>query len=62
MYSIFSGAGKFCLAHGLRQLTREVKSDARRKSNFRSGVTYAAPRKTRNDVKGRLLCDVKGQK
>ena len=25
--SIFSGAGKFCLAHGLRQLTRDTKSD-----------------------------------
>ena len=25
----FSGAGKFYLAHGLRQLTRNVKSDAR---------------------------------
>ena len=25
--SIFSGTGKFCLAHGLRQLTRDTKSD-----------------------------------
>ena len=25
--SIFSGAGKFCLAHGLRQLTRDAKND-----------------------------------
>ena len=25
--SIFSGAGKFCLAHGLRQLKRDPKSD-----------------------------------
>ena len=24
-FSIFSGAGKFCLAHGLRQLTRDAK-------------------------------------
>ena len=24
--SIFSGAGKFCLANGLRQLTRDVRS------------------------------------
>ena len=24
-FSIFSGAGKFCLAHGLRRLTRETK-------------------------------------
>ena len=23
----FSGAGKFCLAHGLRQFTRDAKSD-----------------------------------
>ena len=23
----FSGAGKFCLAHGLRQLTQDAKSD-----------------------------------
>ena len=23
--SIFSGAGKFCCAHGLRQLTRDIK-------------------------------------
>ena len=27
--SIFSGASKFCLAHGLRQLTRDYKSDIR---------------------------------
>ena len=27
VYSIFSGAGKFCLAYGLRQLTRDTKSD-----------------------------------
>ena len=25
--SIFNDAGKFCLAHGLRQLTRDTKSD-----------------------------------
>ena len=25
--SIFSGAGKFCLAHGLRQLAQDTKSD-----------------------------------
>ena len=27
--SIFSGAEKFCLAHGLRQLIRDVESDVR---------------------------------
>ena len=27
--SIFSGAGKFCLAHGLRQLTRDVNPNLR---------------------------------
>ena len=31
----FSGAGKFCLAHGLRQLTRNVTSDDKI-LNFRS--------------------------
>ena len=35
----FSGDGKFCLAHGLRQLTPDVKSDVRT-LNFRSDVTY----------------------
>ena len=34
----FSGAGKICLAHGLRQLTRDVKNDVRT-LNFRSNVT-----------------------
>ena len=43
--SIFSGAGKCCLAHGLRKLTRDVKSDVRI-LNFRSDVTYPLPRKT----------------
>ena len=45
----FSGAGKFCPAHGLRQLTRDVKSDVGI-LNFRSDVTYALPRKTPNDT------------
>ena len=36
---IFSGAGKFCLAHGLRQLICDVKSDVRT-LNFRSDVIY----------------------
>ena len=39
----FSGAGKFCLAHGLRQLTRVVKSDIRT-FKFRSDVTYPPSR------------------
>ena len=61
MCFIFSGAGKFCFAHGLRQLTRDVKSDIRT-LNFRSDITYAQPRKTSNDVRRRSLCDVKCQK
>ena len=55
--STFSGAGKFCLAHGLRQLTRDMKHDVRN-LNFRSDVTFAPPRKTPNDVRKRSLCDV----
>ena len=46
--SIFSGAGKFCLAHVLGTLTRDVKSDVRN-FNFRSDVTFAPLRKTPND-------------
>ena len=42
--SIFSGAGKFCLAYGLRQFTRDIKSDVST-LNLRSGVTFALPRK-----------------
>ena len=42
---MFSGAGKFCLAHELRQLTRDVKSDVRT-LNFISDVINVAPRKT----------------
>ena len=57
--SSFSGSGKFCLAHGLRQLTHN-KSDERA-VNFRSDVTYVPPRKTPN-VRRRLLCDVKCHK
>ena len=56
---IFSGTGKFCLTHGLRQLTCDVKNDVR---NFISDVTYAASRKTSIDVRGRSLCDVKCKK
>ena len=58
--SIFSGAGKFCLAHRLRQLTRDVKSEGRI-LNCRSDVIFAQPRKTPNDVQKRSLCDVKCQ-
>ena len=54
--SIFSGAGKFCLAHGLRQLTCDIKHDVR------SDVFFAPPRKTHNDVLKMSLCDVKCQK
>ena len=42
----YSDAGKFYLAHGLRQLTRDVKSDVRI-LNFRSDVTFVLPRKHR---------------
>ena len=62
--SSFSGAGKFCLGHGVRQLTRDVRGDVRT-LNFRSDVTFAPPRKTRNGrrtVGKRSLCDVKCQK
>ena len=37
---MFSGAGKFCLAHWLRQLTRDIKYDVRT-LNFRRDVTFA---------------------
>ena len=42
IYSIFSGAGKSCLVHGLRQLTHDIKSDIRI-LNFRNDVTYSLP-------------------
>ena len=45
--SIFSGAGKFCLAHGLRQLKRDVKSDVKT-LNLRNDVTDSLPRKPPN--------------
>ena len=57
----FSDAGKFCLAHGLRQLTRDVKSDVKT-LNFTSDVIYALLRKTPNDIRRRSLCDVKYHK
>ena len=37
--SIFSDAGKFCIAHGLRQLTHNVKSDFRTLNFLISEVT-----------------------
>ena len=40
--SIFICAGKFCLAHGLRQLTHDIKSDTRM-LNFNCDITYAPP-------------------
>ena len=55
--SIVSDAGKFYLAHGLRQLTRDVKHEIRT-LNFRSDVTFAPPRKKPNDVQKILLCDI----
>ena len=58
--SIFSGAGKFRLAHRLKQLTRNVNSDVRIPI-FRSDVTFAPPRKTSNGDR-KMLCDVKCQK
>ena len=48
----FSGTGQFCLAHGLGQFTRDVQSDVIF-LNFRSDVSFAAPRKTSNDVRRR---------
>ena len=59
--SIFNGAGKFCLAHGLRKLTSNVKSDVIT-LNFIRDVTCAAPRKIPNDVRRRSLSDIKCQK
>ena len=40
--SIFSSAGKYCLAHWLRQLTRDIKSDVRT-LNFKSDIIFAPP-------------------
>ena len=37
--SILSGAGKFCLAHGLKQLAHDVKNDIKT-PNFRSDVIF----------------------
>ena len=56
----FSGAGKFCLAHELRQLRRDVKHIFKT-LNFRSDVTFAPTPETPNDIRKRSLCDVKCQ-
>ena len=50
MDSILSCVGNFCLAHGLGQLTRDVKSDVRT-LNFASDIIFAPPRKTSNDIR-----------
>ena len=51
----FIGAGKFCLAHGLRQLTLDVKTVIRI-LNFRSDVNYVLPQKHRMTfVEGRNM-------
>ena len=42
---VLSGAGKFCLAHGLRQLTREFKVTSEL-LNFRNDITYASLQNT----------------
>ena len=44
--SIYIGSGEFCLAHGLRQLTCNVKSEVKTQ-NFRSDVTNPPPGKHR---------------
>ena len=46
----------YILAHGLRQLTRDVKSDVRTRD-----VIFASPRNSPNDVRKSSLCDVKCQ-
>ena len=58
----FSGAGKFCLAHGLRQLTcNGGKSDVRTLYG-RSHVIYGPPPNMSNDVQRRLIWEVKCHK
>ena len=42
-FVLFLAVVEKCLAHGLRQLTCDVKSDVRIQ-NFRSDVTYSLPR------------------
>ena len=55
--SIFNDAGKFCLNHGLIQLTYDVKNDVRI-LNFRNDVISVSPRITPKDIRRRSLCDV----
>ena len=57
-YFLYFYAGKFCLAHRLGQLTRDINCNVRI-LNFRSDVTYALPRETPNDVHRKSLCDLK---
>ena len=57
----FSGAGKFYLAHGMRQLTRDIKGDVKT-LYFSNDVIYALLRKAQNDVRRRSFCDVKCHK
>ena len=57
----FSAAGKFFLAHGLGQLTHDVKCDVKT-LNFRSDAIFAPPREIPYDVRKRSLCDAKCQK
>ena len=59
--SIISDAGKFCLAHGLSQLKRDVNHDVRT-LNFKSDVTFAPPRKTPNGIRESSFRDAKCQK
>ena len=52
-FVIFSGAGKFCIAHVLRQLTRDVKHVVRT-LNFRSdSLSYQGEKKQMMFGKGR---------
>ena len=44
----------YSLSHGLRPLTRDVKSDVRA-LNFGSYVIFAPPRKTPNDVREKVV-------
>ena len=53
----FSGAEKLCLAHWLKQLTRDVKSDVRT-LNFISDVNFKPQQKTSNVLLIMSFCDV----
>ena len=57
--SILSSAAKFCLAHGLGQLTRDIKCDVRT-LNVRNGVIFVPPGKYRMTFgKGRKMSKIK---